>query len=498
MRQLGNIVISGKIGLSKTKLLTSHQCLRRLWLEQRSPELADVSADAESAFATGNVVGEIARQVYGRGHGLFVDFDDGIGAAIETTRDLLADGGTAPIFEATLEYDGVVVRIDILDRSKRMPRIVEVKASTSVKEHHILDCAIQTWLLQQVGLPAQQTVVAHVNNAFVYQDDGQYQEIFVEEDVTELIKKQLALVPRLIEQARSTLADTTEPAINIGPHCDAPYACPFYGHCEPPQGAYPVRGLGGRRKKLFALIHDGYRDLRDVPEDALSGDSQHRIWEQTRLGEAFIGDTALQEFTTKLEYPRYYLDFETIAFAVPIWIGTRPYEALPFQWSCHIDRGHGELVHEAFLDVSGDFPMRTCAERLVDALGVDGPILVYTHYEARVINGLAERYPDLAHRLHSIRERLVDLHPVTKAHYYHPDMRGSWSIKAVLPTIAEDLNYATLGEVQDGNAAQVAYLEAIRTETSPARREQLRQELLKYCNFDTLAMVKLVEFFESC
>ena len=111
-----------------------------------------------------------------------------------------------------------------------------------------------------------------------------------------------------------------------------------------------------------------------------------------------------------------------------------------------------------------------------------------------MISRLAEPDPDLATPLQAIRERLVDLYPLMKAHYYHPAMHGSWSIKAVLPTIAPELDYARLGEVQDGGAAQIAYLEAIKPETPPERREQLREDLLAYCNFDTLALVKLVQF----
>jgi hypothetical protein len=445
-------------------------------------------------FETGNVVGEVARQVYGRGEGLYVSFDGGLDRAIETTRALLAKGGNAPIFEATFEHDGVVVRIDILDRSEKVPRIVEVKASTFTQDHHVFDCAIQAWALRQLGFPLRQVAVAHVDSAFVYQGDGHYERLFAEEDVTELVEEHLSTVESLVEQARATLAGSAQPAADIGPQCDSPYSCPFFDHCAPQQGVHPIWDLGGKRKKLLALIHAGYRDLRDLPEDALAGEKQRRIWEQTKLGTPFVG-AELRDFAARIEFPRYYLDFETIAFAVPIWAGTRPYEALPFQWSCHVDNGRGDIAHEAFLDVTGQAPMRACAERLIAILGNHGPILVYTGYEGAVISRLAERYADLAGPLQAIRERLVDLHPVTRAHYYHPAMHGSWSIKSVLPTIAPELDYATLGDVRDGGAAQSAYLEAINTQTTPGRREQLQRDLLRYCNFDTLALVKLVEFF---
>jgi hypothetical protein len=320
--------------------------------------------------------------------------------------------------------------------------------------------------LRQLGLPIRQVAVAHIDNQFVYQGDGRYDGLFTEADVTERVYERFGALPDLVDRARATLAELDEPLIAIGPHCRTPHECLFHRHCAPGVDAAAAAGA------------------------------------------PFVG-AGLREFADALGYPRYYLDFETVGFAVPIWKGTRPYETLPFQWSCHIDAGDARLpaelsvaraqasglLHAEFLDLSGEPPMRRCAEMLLETLGTTGPILMYTGYERRVINELALRYPDLAAGLHAIRERLVDLHPVTKQHYQHPAMQGSWSMKAVLPTIAPDLNYESLGEVQNGLAAQSAYVEAIKPETPPARRAKLRRDLSDYCRQDTLAMVRLVEFF---
>ena len=139
--------------------------------------------------------------------------------------------------------------------------------------------------------------------------------------------------------------------------------------------------------------------------------------------------------------------------------------------------------------------MRQAAEALIEKLGTTGPIIVYTSYEKRVLNELGHRYPDLLPGLSALVDRLVDLHPLAKEHYYHPAMHGSWSIKAILPTIGANIDYANLVEVRDGEAAQSAYLEAIHEDTSADRREALRNALLAYCRLDTEAMVRLVEFF---
>jgi hypothetical protein len=482
------------IALSKTKLLSLIQCRRKLWLETYSPELIpEPSAETAALLSAGNVVGEIARRLYGAGGGHVVSFERGLRAAIDATRALVERGGREPIFEATFEHDGVSVRIDVLERSEQRPKLVEVKSSARVKEHHLDDCAIQAWALMQNGLAPRQIAVATLNTEFVYPGDGRYEGLLVETDVTELVHERLGGVTELVTTARRTLAALDEPAVAVGMHCGAPHDCDFYEHCAPPAGQYPVFALGGSKEKLYELLHAGYADVRDVPEEKLETDVQRRIWQQTRLEAPYI-DAALRALVRAMAYPRYYLDFETIGPAVPIFAGTRPFEALPFQWSCHIEKGAGAIEHAEFLDLGAEPPMRRLAESLLATLGTRGPVVVYTPYERRVLNELAARYPDLAGGLEALAGRIVDLHPITRRHYYHPQMHGSWSIKAVLPTVAPDLSYRAL-EVRDGLAAQAAYLQAIDTNTSAARRDALRRALLVYCRQDTLALVRLVEFF---
>jgi hypothetical protein len=483
------------IALSKTKLLSLIQCRRKLWLETYSPELVDEpSAEKAALLATGNVVGQLARQLYGRGAGHLVSFERGLRAAIDSTRALVAAGGREPIFEATFDHDGVSVRIDVLDRSEPAPKLIEVKSSAHVKDHYLDDCAIQAWALMQNGLTPRQIAVATLNTEFVYLGDGRYDGLLVETDVTEAVQARVATVAQLVTDARRTLADLDEPAVPVGTHCGAPHRCEFYAHCAPPTGKYPVFALGGGKDKLFELLHAGYRDLREVPEAELKNDVQRRIWQQSRLEKPYVG-AELRELVGSLTFPRYYLDFETIGPAVPIFAGTRPFEALPFQWSCHIEKSDGSLEHTEFLELGAEPPSAKLAESLLATLGTTGPILVYTGYERRMLKELAARYADLAAPLAALDERIVDLHPATRSHYYHPAMQGSWSIKAVLPTVAPDLSYEALGEVRGGLAAQHAYFEAIEPATSDARRAALRRGLLDYCRQDTLALVRLVQFF---
>jgi hypothetical protein len=483
------------VRLSKTRVMSSLQCLKRVHLEVNHPELAEISPSTQTAFDIGHAVGEIAVDVYGQGEGVYFEYDHGLHKALAQTRELMDRGARAPLFEATLEHEGVLVREDVLLPQGNGWRIVEVKASTKKKAEHVQDCAIQAWVHQGAGYPLDGIALAHIDNQWVYQGDGDYSGILTEVDLTDAVRELLPAVPGWVTRAQQA-AEGPLPDTPVGQHCFSPYECPFFKHCWPTDTDYPLHGLKGSRQALGELVEAGYRDIREVPESALNSESQLRILRVTRSGQAEVLPGA-GDFVRALSYPRYYLDFETVGPAVPVWSGTRPYETLPFQWSIHIEEAPGELRHTEFLNVSGEPPMRALAQRMIAELGTGGAVLMYTAYEKRIINSLAERFPDLEGPLLAIIDRLVDLYPVTRASYYHPDMLGSWSIKAVLPTIAPDMDYAALEGVAEGTEASNAFLEAIRSDTDAARREEIRRELLEYCAHDTLAMVRLAEFFSA-
>ncbi len=484
--------------LSKSRIMSSLQCLKRVHLEVNHGELAHYSAASEAAFELGHEVGHIAVELYGGNGGTYIEYNGGsFNGALKQTEALMNSMFRVPVYEATLQHGGVLVREDVLlpvdEGGNSSWRVVEVKASTKVKPEHVHDCAVQAWVHLGAGYGLSAISLAHINNRFLYAGDGRYDGLLIEQDLTEQVFELLPAVPVWVEQAVEAVEGPT-PAVPVGQHCTSPYECPFIDYCWPGDSDYPVMGLGGGKKKLGVWVMNGYRDIRDVPSSEITSETQLRIHRVTCEGEAELLPGA-RDFVRKLAYPRFYLDFETVGPAIPVWAGTRPYQALPFQWSCHIERAPGVIEHVEFLDLSGAPPMRLLAEQLIRHLETGGPVLMYTTYERDVINGLSAMFPDLATGLQAIVARLVDLYPVTKSNYYHPDMLGSWSIKAVLPTIAAEMDYSRLEGIQEGTAASAAYLEAINPLTPPQRKEELRRELLKYCRHDTEAMVRLVAFF---
>ena len=477
--------------LSKSRLISAWQCPKKLHLEKHHRDLAVVTPQMESAFAGGHQVGDVAQQIYGTKDSVEIAFN--FRTMVADTQALFDKGADFPVFEATFRFEGVLIRADVMIPDGDGYRVIEVKASTSVKDYHVLDCAIQDWVLRNAGINVTSIALAHIDNQFVYGGNGDYSGLLVEHDLTERVRAMEPQVLELLATARQAVSGPM-PDMNVGAHCFNPYECQFESYCWPSDTRYPVSGLGGNKVKLAEFVAHGARDILDVDENSISSESQQRIFRVTCKGEAEILDGAGEELAA-LSYPRYYLDFETVAPGVPIWAGTRPYQLQPVQWSCHIENEDGEVRHEEFLDLSRRDPRRALAEALIACVGERGPVLMYTSFERRVIQELADAYPDLTENLEEIVNRLYDLHPVVKQNYYHPDMLGSWSIKAVLPCLAPHMSYAQLAGINEGTAAADGFMEAINPDTDMVRKLELEEQLRLYCRFDTEAMLEIVRFF---
>lgn len=477
-------------GLSKSRLMSFLQCPKRLWLEKRRPDLARINAAQQAAFDTGHDIGDIARRLYDlQGTGTVISGERGMGEALRTTAALMTSPAATPLFEATFQRDGLLIRADVLDRNRG--RLIEVKSSTGVKDEHATDCAIQAWVLEASPARPRTVALAHIDSTFTYGGDGDYNGLLVEQDLGAEVAPRLQQIPAWLGAAKNVLRGD-EPATPIGTRCRTPYPCPFVDHCWP-QTDYRLTTLPAIGRRLDELIANGYKDVRELPRELVRGEDALRAWHAARTGRPEIDGAARGELAL-LSWPRYYLDFETIGPAIPLWAGTRPYQSIPFQWSLHIEQTPGQLEHAGFLDLSGKLPARAVAEALLSEIGTRGPVLTYTNYEKGCLATLAAFCPGLADALGAVIDRLIDLHPIVKRSYYHPAMKGSWSIKAVLPTIAPDMDYALLEGVQDGGGAQAAFTEAIAPQTSAARKKELEEQLLRYCAHDTLAMVSIAHF----
>ena len=483
------------VRLSKSRLIAHRQCPKRLWLQVHRPDLAQRTEAVENRMAQGNLIGAAAHTLFPGGR--LIGHVDNLAAALRETQDALAQPGDLTLFEPALRTGPILVRADVLIRSGERWRMIEVKASTKVKDYHVDDAAIQAWVARGAGLAVGQVEVAHVDNRFVYPGGRDYRGLFAHADVTAAIEPLQGAIPDWIAAAQRDVAGPM-PDIRVGAQCTNPYECEFLAHCAPDGAEYPVELLPNGARLARVLRADGYDDLRDVPVERLHKAVHLRIHRATLRGAAELDDDAAGVLAA-LPWPRWYVDFETVGPAVPLWPGTRPYQKIPMQWSCHRQDADGTLAHlPPFLARGDDDPRRAFAESLVATVGPEGPVMVYNAaFEGSVLRQLAALFPDLAPPLTAMAERLFDLLELARAHYYHPAMMGSWSIKKVLPTIAPDLDYAGLADVRSGDMVEPVWFEMIAPDTTAERRETLAAALSTYCARDTLAMVRVAEFLAS-
>jgi len=482
------------IHLSKSRFMAGMQCPKRLYLTVFPPDMPEEEDSGESLpILNGYAVGEMACKLY---PGVMVEYDQGLSAAIKETARLVADEHVQRIHEATFSFENILVRVDLLERTDAGWILTEVKAAVSVKDYYLDDAAVQAWVLKGCSLKLAAVRLMHVNNQFTYQGDGNYDGLLHAEDITDIVSSRLKGIGKQKDAFMRMLAGDM-PDIAMGEQCYSPYECDFCAYCQPDNlPEYPVSILPRSSAAHQQSLQDsGYKDVRDVPEGVLENPNHQRVWRAT-CSEKEEVDVAEVAVLKELPWPRYYLDFETIALAVPRWKGVRPYMQVPFQWSCHIHHRNGRMAHVEFLDVTGDDPRRACADGLVKHIGNEGVLIAYNAgFEKRVIRELAAMYPDLSNALLDMNERFFDLLPLTRAAYYHPSQMGSWSIKAVLPALVPEMSYADLEEVHDGSDAQLAWMKA--ADATPQERKIVAKQLLAYCKLDTLAMVKIVDVLQQ-
>ena len=417
-----------------------------------------------------------------------------LAAAVERTSELMA-GPAVPVFEATFVHDGVLVRVDVMEPDGHGGwHVAEVKASSDPKGYHWTDLATQLWVLRKVGVAVSSAAIRHLDRDFrlAVEDlyDGLFADTAAEPGIERLIEGRRAVV----EAARLTLTGP-EPDRPPGPHCNKPFNCEFGAWCGrdlPPRPEWPISLLPNSGPKLAAhWAERGAYDLFEVPPGAFANATHDRIHQATITRVPYHDRVGVRHATDSWAWPRIYLDFETIQHAIPRWIGSGPYHQIPFQFSAHVEAMDGTLTHTGFLSTSGRDPRPEIAEALA-RLPTEGAVIAYNAgFERRCLRDLAEAVPQHAARLLSLAARLVDLLPITRAHWYHRDQRGSWSIKCVLPTVAPELDYGSL-EVKDGGLAMQAWREAVDPATSVTRHTEIRNALEAYCARDTEAMVVLL------
>lgn len=502
-------------GLSKSRYTAFCQCPKNLWLKVYKPNEATIDAGVEARFAQGNMVGDLAMGLFGDFKEAHAEKPDGsldLSAMVKQTRGWMQDG-VENICEASFALEGHYCAVDILRKNGDSWDIYEVKSSSFPEfdgqetklEKYAPDIAYQKWVLTQCGVKVKGTHLVCLNSDYVRQGALDIQKLFAVIDMKELVENEYQKVPGRVKQAMKVINSKEEPKCELSEHCMKPYACAFWDYCKRQHGipspsvfeVYGGKGGGGFTfKKKLGYYNQSLVTFEDLRHTDI-GPIQNMQIEAALTGKEFINPSGIRKFLEKLTYPLYFLDFETMQDAVPQYDGAKVYGQITFQYSLHIKESEtAKYEHREFLAPSnGSDPRRPLAEQLCKDIPMDVCTLAYNKmFECGRIRELAALYPDLAPHLLNIADHIVDLiDPFRAGDYYVPAMGGSFSIKSVLPALFPDepsLNYHNLDErCQNGGDAMTIFPRI--KDMEPEEAAASREALLRYCELDTWAMVKV-------
>jgi len=442
--------------LSKSKIVRGIRCQKSLWLNVHKPELSLVAPSQQAIFARGTDVGVLARDYFPGGE-LALTGDRPDTGSVDRTRELIRQG-VKTIYEATFVYDHTLVAVDILTCIDGRWNLVECKSTTGVKPEHITDVAVQYYVVTGAGIALEDASVIHLNNRYIRKGEQEIKNLFSCKSVLTEVQQKQEFVGKNIVPLLEMLGND-EPAMGMGKQCTDPYECDFQVYCR------------------------SLQPLKPVPEP-----------DHTPI----IRKDAIHKQLENFGYPVYFLDFETISPAIPMFDESRPYQQIPFQYSLHYrETREGETFHSAYLAWPDGDPRRELIEQLINDTRQPGKILTYNvSFERTRLKELARDFPPYKIELEGIINRLEDLMPVFRRKEWHaPSMGRGYSIKTVLPLMAPELSYETM-EIANGGDASSQFLRLYGNEDQQLI-ERTRKALLEYCYLDTWAMVRIMDELEK-
>lgn len=471
------------------------QCPKRLWLyKNRRDLLPEISVNQQLVFEKGIDVGVLARSLFPGGLDASPPDYYQYPLSIQQTKKWV-ESSQKIIYEAAFQYNEVMAALDILEKRRGKWYAYEVKSSTEIKDYQIMDAALQYYIMNGSGLELADIFIIFLNKEYTRKGELDLANLFSIQSVKKEILALQPEIPARIQSLKKILDKSKEPELDIGQHCSDPFPCDFSGYCWshiPPVSIFDIANLRSLRK--FELYSQGIIRLEEIPDGFRLTESQQMQVRAYLDNKPVIDSARISGWVKELQYPLYFMDFETFMPAVPLYQKTRPYQHIPFQFSVHRqETPDGPLKHTDYLGEPETDPRREFIEQLIRALDKKGSVIVYNKgFEQGRLKELAASFPEYAKALMSISDRIADLMDIFRNKWYYlPTMNGSFSIKNVLPALVPGFSYDEL-EIGEGGMAMAAF-EGLLKINNKEERERIKNALLKYCERDTEGMVKVLE-----
>jgi len=487
------------MNITKSDFLRHLQCYKYLWLYKNRKDLIpkDIESEMERKFDDGYEVEEYAYLLFPNG----VDAKDGdFKKAIVKTSKLVSAKKPA-IFQPTFSVNNLFCRSDIIVFNSKTDHwdLYEVKSATEVKDIYIYDLAFQNVCIKDSGLKVGKTYVIHVNNSYIRHGEIEPKKLLTVEDVSEEVEKIANETRDQIETAWKVLTQTAEPTARILKQCHDEYTCAFVDYCWRGLPEHSIYDISFSKDKLNKLLDMGVLRLEDVPAEMITAAKAQKHHEAVKTNKVFIDKKGIEEELSELEYPLYFLDYETFSPAIPLFDGYRPYQRIVFQYSLHVqEKPDAEVKHYEFLWDKFSDPTKVLADSLLKIIGPKGCVIAWNMgFEAGCNKEMGKRYPESANFFIDVNGRMVDLmNSFKKGYYVDRHFKNSASLKAVLPVLVPKLSYDELS-IHEGMTASNFWRLMIDPATKKEKAKKIYDNLLKYCELDTLAMVEILRVLKS-
>jgi hypothetical protein len=482
--------------LSKSSFIRGVQCEKMLYLDKHHSDLREESSvSKEAIFEQGTNVGLLAQDLFKGGYDASPDDYSRISKSLINTQKAI-ENGESIIYEATFEYNGLLSAIDILVKENNQWKAYEVKSSTSVSDTYVIDAAVQYYTIVNSGLELSDISLVLINNEYVRNGEIDLNDFFKIISVKNEVLNQQPILADKIDFLKKIINKNEIPTKNIGVHCNEPYDCDFIAHCWKHIPEYSIFDISRlKQKKKFKLYNQGIITFDQLKNSDMKFSLSQKIQINSEVHKSsIIKKDLIKNFTDSLSYPLYFLDFETILPAIPLFDNCKPFQQVVFQYSLHVQKEkESNLSHYEYLAPSDIDPREAFIEKLIEDCGSKGDVIVYNiSFERGRLNELISIYPKYKEQLNNIINRMKDLMiPFQKKWFYTPEMKGSYSIKYVLPALVSDLSYDQLA-IKDGGTASNTFLSMVN-KTFDGNEVEERKNLLEYCEMDSFAMVKILD-----
>jgi hypothetical protein len=401
------------------------------------------------------------------------------------------------LWQPTYHDNQFEIRADALiwDKTGDYYDLYEIKSSTAVRTDHEYDLTFQLLLLESF-LNIRHVFIVHINKDYQYSGEIDIGQFFSVEEVSEKVEKRRENVLALRQAAMQV---SQLPLPNSSLACTKPQSCPCPNLCHPNLPENPIYNIPYIGKKARTLREMGITDINAIPVDFPLNDKQQRHVRAVKEAKPLIDKYSIRDALAILEYPLYFLDYETFNPAIPLFPGYRPYEHIVFQYSLHVIREPGsDPQHFECLITDKIDPAPMIVRDLLDHLGDSGSIIVWNQsFEAHRNQDLAGHCESFSPQLDRINDRLFDLMKIFKdGHYIHPDFHGSASLKAVLPVLCPEYRYENL-QITNGEEAMMTWYWLQTGDLDADSLKETKAAMKAYCELDTYAMVAIFHHLQK-